>query len=69
VYYDSKPCQVCGSEVELRAATPEDIPEPDGPVGPRDGYVGGGDPTVDTRICTNPDCPTNAGTADPDQQV
>jgi hypothetical protein len=69
VYYDSKPCQVCGSQVELRAASTADIPDADGPVGPRDGYVGGGDPTVDTRICTNPDCPTNSGNADDDQVV
>ena len=69
MYYDSKPCQFCGSEVELRAAEPADIPPPDGPVGPSDGYVGGGDPTVDTRICTNPDCPTNSGNTDDDQEV
>ena len=59
MYYDVKPCRVCGSEVELKAADPADIPEPDGPVGPEEGYVGGGDPTVDRRICTNPECPTN----------
>jgi hypothetical protein len=69
VYYDVKPCQVCGSEVELTAADPADVPEPDGPVGPREGYVGGGDPTVDERICTNPDCPTNTGSAAQDQAV
>jgi hypothetical protein len=57
VYTDAKPCSVCGSQVRLRphAAPPVD----DGPVGPADGVVGSGDPTVDTRICTNADCPTN----------
>ena len=60
MYFDSSPCSVCGSEVRLRARDPEDIGEGEGPVGPRDGYVGGGDRTVDERICTNPDCPTNA---------
>jgi len=64
MYYDSKPCQVCGSEVRLEAKEPGDIEEPDGPVGPEEGYVGGGDPTVDKRICTNPDCPTYT---DPDR--
>jgi hypothetical protein len=59
MYYDSKPCQVCGSEVRLEAKEPGDIVEPDGPVGPEEGYVGGGDPTVDKRLCTNADCPTN----------
>jgi hypothetical protein len=59
MYYDNKPCQVCGSEVRLEAKDADDIEEPDGPVGPEDGYVGSGDPTVDKRICTNPDCPTN----------
>ena len=63
MYYDSKPCSVCGSEVRLRARDQDDIVEDDGPVGPREGYVGGGDPTVDERICTNPDCPTNAAGA------
>jgi len=64
VYYDNKPCGVCGSEVRLEAKQPGDLKEPDGPVGPEDGYVGGGDPTVDKRICTNPDCPTHT---DPDR--
>ena len=59
MYYDNKPCQVCGSEVRLEAREPGDIEEPDGPVGPEEGYVGGGDPTVDKRICTNAACPTN----------
>jgi hypothetical protein len=49
MYADHKPCAVCGSEVELRART-----------GPTD-RVAEADPTVDERICTNPDCPTNTG--------
>ena len=68
MYYDSKPCQVCGAQVELRAATPDDIPELDGPVGPSDGYVGSGVPTIDARICANPDSPTNSGNTDDDDQ-
>ena len=63
MYADVKPCRVCGAEVRLEAKDPGDIEEPDGPVGPRDGYVGGGDRTVDERICTNADCPTNTGEA------
>jgi hypothetical protein len=57
VYFDSKPCQVCGADVELRArrTTPDD----DGPVGPEEGVVGDADSTVDERVCTNPDCPTH----------
>ena len=61
MYFDSEPCHVCGSKVTLRAGQPEESSETDGPVGPRAGYVGAGDETVDDRICTNPDCPTNAG--------
>jgi hypothetical protein len=59
VYYDNKPCGVCGSQVRLEAKGPGDIEEPVGPVGPQEGYVGGGDETVDKRICTDADCPTN----------
>ncbi len=62
MYFDDKPCRACGSEVRLEARTaaaPEEDDGPDGPVGPEDGVVGGGDPTVDARICTNPDCPSN----------
>lgn len=52
MYFDSKPCAVCGSQVELRPR--------DG--GPRAGAVPGAgehepDATVDERVCTNPDCP------------
>jgi len=58
MYFDSKPCQVCGSRVELRArhGAPDDS---DGPIGPADGVVGDADSTVDARVCTNPDCPTH----------
>jgi hypothetical protein len=51
VYFDSKPCQVCGSEVRLRAqgeSTRLREPDPDG--------------TVDERVCTNPECATNTQT-------
>ena len=76
MYFDDKPCRACGSEVRLEARTaaapegddgpvgPVGPDGPDGPVGPKDGVVGGGDPTVDARICTNPDCPSNRSGAD-----
>lgn len=60
MYFDEKPCAVCGSDVRLSARDGDAVPEPSGPVGPTTGVVGGGDPTVDERTCTNPDCPTNA---------
>jgi hypothetical protein len=60
MYFDNRPCEACGSEVRLRAGSPDD-PAADGPVGPPDGVVGDGDSTVDERVCTNPDCPTNQG--------
>lgn len=60
VYVDERPCEVCGSRVRLRARDGADVVEPDGPVGPADGVVGGADPTVDERVCSNPDCPTHA---------
>jgi hypothetical protein len=50
MYFDSRPCRVCGAEVELRARTGDEVQpgkDPDG--------------TVDERICTNSDCPTHAG--------
>lgn len=57
MYFDSKPCSVCGSDVELRPAqVPDDA---GGPVGPADGFVGDADSTIDERVCTNPDCPTH----------
>ena len=46
MYSDTRPCKVCGSEVRLRAHTHDLVAEPDD--------------TVDDRVCTNPDCPTNA---------
>lgn len=60
MYFDNAPCSVCGGEVTLRPREP--AVEPDGAqhVGQPDGYVGDGDSTVDQRVCTNPDCPTNA---------
>jgi hypothetical protein len=58
VYTDVAPCSVCGSKVRLRPHSP--APVEVGPVGPTDGVVGSGDPTVDDRVCTNDDCPTNA---------
>jgi len=45
VYFDHKPCQVCGAEVELRPHARLERADPDA--------------TVDDRVCTNPDCPTN----------
>lgn len=61
MYADNKPCQVCGADVELRPRTVDGSDAGDGPVGPSDGVVGSGDPTVDERVCTNPDCPTHSG--------
>ena len=59
MYEDSRPCAVCGASVRLE---PRTVREPDlnQPVGPADGVVGSGDPTVDTRVCTNPECPSQA---------
>ncbi|WP_127479708.1 hypothetical protein [Nocardioides pantholopis] len=59
MYFDTKPCDVCGGEVRLRAHRPPIDEEQPGPVGPSDGVVGDADSTVDERVCTNPDCPTN----------
>lgn len=57
MYFDSAPCEVCGSPVDLR---PHEVPDSGGGVvGPADGVVGTADPTVDDRVCTNPDCPTH----------
>jgi hypothetical protein len=53
VYFDTKPCQVCGSSVDLRPREPGDqarVTEADG--------------TPDERICTNPDSPTREGGED-----
>jgi hypothetical protein len=61
MYFDTKPCAVCGSEVELhpRESPPQDASG--GVVGEADGVVGDADSTVDERVCTNPSCPTNQG--------
>ena len=46
MYTDTKPCQVCGAEIELGPATAAaSTTEPDGP--------------IDERTRTNPDCPTH----------
>jgi hypothetical protein len=50
VYADSKPCRVCGAEIELsRAEGAASTTEPDD--------------TIDQRTCTNRDCPTNRSAA------
>ncbi|HYF73572.1 MAG TPA: hypothetical protein VD864_12170 [Nocardioides sp.] len=45
MYSDVRPCQVCGSTVELQPHSRLVVNEPDD--------------TVDDRVCTNPECPTN----------
>jgi hypothetical protein len=60
VYFDNKPCAVCGSEVRLRARDTPPSGEPAGTVGEPDGVVGDADSTVDERVCTNADCETNS---------
>jgi hypothetical protein len=57
MYFDNKPCAICGSEVDLVPRTVE--PPSDAPVGPAEGFVGEADVTVDERVCTNPECPSN----------
>jgi heterodisulfide reductase subunit A-like polyferredoxin len=47
MYQDHKACEVCGSEVEIRPHEALEVNEPDS--------------TIDERVCTNPDCPTNQG--------
>lgn len=59
MYFDNSPCEVCGAQIELVAATPPRPSETEGPVGPSDGVVGGGDPTVEERVCTNRSCPSH----------
>lgn len=62
MYADHRPCLTCGAEVRLEERTPSDHePGAGEPVGPPDGVVGSGDPTLDRRVCTNPDCPTHRG--------
>lgn len=64
MYDDARPCQVCGSAVRLGPHRP-DPDDRSTPVGPRDGVVGGADPTVDDRVCTNDACPTHEGHGEP----
>ena len=59
MYFDTKPCQVCGSEVRLRARDEPGTGTSGEPVGDPDGVVGDADSTVDERVCTNDDCPSN----------
>ena len=59
MYFDNKPCSVCGSEVRLEARSVPASSSTDVQVGDPAGFVGDGDSTVDERVCTNPDCPTN----------
>jgi hypothetical protein len=55
MYFDTKPCQVCGADVELR---PRDVDaEPLAEPGAE--RVAEPDATVDQRVCTNADCETN----------
>ena len=61
MYFDTKPCSVCGSEVTLRARDTPPTVDTSGTVGPVDGVVGDGDSTVDERVCTNSRCATNQG--------
>ncbi|GAA5115738.1 hypothetical protein GCM10023339_23380 [Alloalcanivorax gelatiniphagus] len=57
MYSDYDSCAVCGSDVRL-APNPGSSGTTREPAGPDDGVVGGGDPTVDLRVCTNDDCPS-----------
>ena len=48
MYFDEQQCRVCGAGVELQShdsTAPRASKDPDG--------------TVDVRVCTNPECPTN----------
>jgi hypothetical protein len=59
MYFETRPCAVCGSEVTLR---PREAPPADdaaGAVGSPTAVVGAGDSTVDERVCTNSQCRTN----------
>lgn len=58
MYDDHRPCRICGARVEVGAREP-DRADLSSPVGPADGVVGSGDPTVDRRTCTNDDCPSH----------
>lgn len=52
MYSDNRPCEVCGSAVELQPHSRL--------------VVNGPDDTVDDRVCTNADCLTNKGGAGAD---
>ncbi|WP_205475062.1 hypothetical protein [Nocardioides sp. SYSU D00038] len=45
MYFDNRPCEQCGAEVELKPHETLEVNEPDS--------------TIDERVCTNPDCETN----------
>jgi hypothetical protein len=51
MYSDSKPCEVCGSEVRLTPHRKDTYEE--------------ADDTIDERVCTNDDCPTRTGPGTP----
>ncbi|GEP35105.1 hypothetical protein NSZ01_28730 [Nocardioides szechwanensis] len=51
MYFDNLPCTVCGADIELRAHDASEVRSEKNPDG-----------TVDLRVCTNPDCPTNTST-------
>ncbi|WP_139980431.1 hypothetical protein [Nocardioides litoris] len=68
MYDDHRPCRTCGAPVDVgprRPGADDSDDAPDGPVGPAGGVVGGGDPTLDVRTCTNADCPTRHGDGSP----
>lgn len=48
MYFDNDPCQVCGADIELRAHDGSQVRSGTNPDG-----------TVDLRVCTDPECPTN----------
>jgi hypothetical protein len=64
MYFDTKPCGVCGSDVRLQARDTPPVSEGADVVGQPDGVVGDADSTVDARVCTNPRCATNAADRD-----
>lgn len=50
MYFDTKPCRVCGAEVRLEPRTTPTVGEPDA--------------TLDERVCTNPECETHGSGPD-----
>jgi hypothetical protein len=50
MYFDTRPCDVCGAAVRLE---PRDGSTTDTDVDP--------DATIDQRVCTSADCPTHRG--------